>query len=128
MNKSTPPREVLNDLPDYFLGCLIYYEDNPDNMMNWICYDGRQRYRCISRTAAEECARQCQNLTTKDGVGHLMTAHHFLTRAYKSLDKAAAESDVETRIWLELKAVETHRMADAIDILISQRIKRNEPQ
>lgn len=124
MDNSTPPREVLKDLPDFYLGCLIFYEDTPDNAMKWICYDGRQKYRCISRQAAESCARQLYKLTTKEGVGHLFTAHHFLTRAYKAIDKAAAESDIETRLWLELKAVEVRKLADAIDLLTSQKIKR----
>lgn len=123
---STPPHDVLKDLPDYFLGCLIYYDDSPDNSMKWICYDGRQKYRCISRYAAENCAKQLHNLTTEEGVGHLITAHHFLTRAYKAIDKAAAESDTETRLWLELKAVDVRKLSDAIDLLTSQKIKRKD--
>lgn len=120
----TPPRDTLKELPDYFLGCLIYYDDTPDNSMKWICYDGRQKYRCISRQAAENCARQLKNLVTQDGVGHLITAHHFLTRAYHAIDKAAAECDTETRLWLELQALDVRKLADAIDLLISQKIKR----
>lgn len=122
-----PPSTIdLKFIPDYYLGCLIYHEDIEDNTMKWICYDGRTKYRCISRAAAEKCAQQLHHLMTEEGVGHLMSAQHFLTRAWKTLDKAAAESDIETRLWLELKAVETRKLADAIDLLISQRIKRTD--
>lgn len=122
-SKSTPPREVLNELPDYFLGCLIYYDQKEGNSMRWICYDGRTKYRCASRSAAESCARNISGNATDIEVGHLLTVHHFLTRAWRAMDKAAAESDVETRLWLELKAVETRKLADALDTLISQKIK-----
>lgn len=128
MSKITPPPTSTQDpkfLPDYYLGCLLFFEDSQDNNMRWICYDGRQRYRCISKAAAMKCAENLHHLATEDGIGHLMHAHHYLTRAWKSLDYAAAESDIETRLWLELKAVETHKLADAIDLLISQRLPQD---
>lgn len=90
--------------------------------MNWICYDGREKMRCISRASAEQYARSIRLKTTEEEIGHLMSAHHFLTRSWKAIDKAAAKSDVETRLWLELKAVEARKMADAIDLLISQKM------
>lgn len=122
-SNSTPPREVLNELPDYFLGCLIYYDYDEGDSMRWICYDGRTKYRCATRSAAETCARQISRVSTNAQVGHLMLANHFLTRAWKAMDKAAAESDIDTRLWLELKAVETRKLSDAVDTLISQKIK-----
>lgn len=119
---TTPPREVLNELPDYFLGCLIYHDDREGNTMRWICYDGRTKYRCATRASAEACARRIAGYATDEQIGHLITAYHFLTRAWRTIDKAAAESDVNTRLWLELKAVEVRKLADAIDTLISQKI------
>lgn len=119
---TTPPHEVLNELPDYYLGCLIYHDDEEDNAMRWICYDGRTKYRCATRSAAEACARKITRLATDEQIGHLTTSFHFLTRAWRAIDKAAAESDVNTRLWLELKAVEVRKLADAIDTLISQKI------
>jgi len=127
-NKVPPPISSQDPkfLPDYYAGCLLYLDDASDDNMRWICYDGRQRHRCISKAAAMRCAEELHNLITKDGIGHLMHSHHYLTRAWQSLDHAAAQSDIETRLWLELKAVEVHKLADAIDILISQRIKTNQ--
>lgn len=121
---TTPPREVLNDLPDYYLGCLIYYDDTPDNTMRWICYDGHTKYRCISQPAAMNCAAQLNKIATDKQIGHLTLSHHFLTRAWKTLDMAAAASDIETRLWLELKSVEVRKLADALDTLISQKITK----
>lgn len=123
LTKPTPPHEVLNELPDYFLGCLIFRDDDGGDNMRWICYDGRTKYRCATRSAAEACARNIRGMATDEQVGHLTSAFHFLTRAWRAMDKAAAESDVETRLWLELKAVETRKLADAIDTLIAQKIQ-----
>lgn len=120
---TTPPRDVLNELPDYFLGCLIFWDNDEGDNMRWICYDGRTKYRCATRAAAEACARQLKGVATHEQIGHLTSAHHFLTRAWKSIDKAAAESDINTRLWLELKAVEVRKLADAVDTLISQKIQ-----
>lgn len=124
MDKSTPPREILNELPDYFLGCLIFYDEFSDDNMRWILYDGRRKIRCISRPAAEKLAAEIATKITDDGINHLMVAHHFLRRAHQTLDKMANESDVETRLWLQLKALEVRKIADAIDTLIAQQIKR----
>lgn len=124
MDKTTPPREILNELPDYFLGCLIFYDEFSDDNMRWILYDGRRKIRCISRSAAEKLAAEIATKITDDGINHLMVAHHFLRRAHQTLDKMANESDVETRLWLQLKALEVRKIADAIDTLIAQQIKR----
>lgn len=126
ITNSTPPREVLNELPDYFLGCLIFWDNEDNDNMRWICYDGRTKYRCATRAAAEACARNLTNKSNDEQVGHLLTAHHFLTRAWQSLDKAAAKSDINTRLWLELKAVEVRKLADAIDTLTAQKIKNTD--
>jgi len=123
MDKTTPPREILNELPDYFLGCLIFYDESSDDNMRWILYDGRRKIRCISRSAAEKLAAEIATKITDDGINHLMVAHHFLRRAHQTLDKMANESDVETRLWLQLKALEVRKIADAIDTLIAQQIK-----
>ena len=117
-----PPTQELNNLPDYYLGCLIYWEEQGEDTMRWICYDGRTKYRCATRAAAENCARQIRLSATDEECGHLMLAQHFLTRAWRTLDKAAAASDIETRLWLELKAVETRKLADAVDTLLSQKL------
>lgn len=121
-----PSTQDLKFIPDYYLGCLIFYDEFTDDNMRWVCYDGRQRYRCVSRAAAMQMAAELSKLVTTEGIGHLMLSHHFLTRAWQAMDKAAAESDIETRLWLELKAVETHKLADAIDLLISQKSHNNQ--
>lgn len=125
MNKEAylpPSTQDLKLLPDYYLGCLIYWDEQGDDTMRWICYDGRTKYRCATRAAAENCARQIRLTSTDEQCGHLMSAHHFLTRAWRALDKAAAASDVETRLWLELKSVEARKLADAVDTLLSQKM------
>lgn len=123
-NKATPPREVLNELPDYFMGCLIFYDEYGTDNMRWIVYDGRRKVRCVSRSAAEKYAAEVSRLTSQDDINHLMIAHHHLKRAYQTLDKSAKNMDIETRLWIELKAVEIRKIADAVDLLIDQRIKR----
>lgn len=123
-NKLTPPPPQNNTdtVPDFFLGCLIYYDWFSDDAMKWVCYDGRDKVRCISKTAAMNHARSISTITTEDQIGHLMFSHHFLTRAWKTLDKAADTSGVSDRLWLQQKAVDVRKIADAIDILISQKI------
>lgn len=123
-NRITPPDKVLNELPDYFLGRLIYFEDTPNENMKWVVYDGRTKVRCISRTAAENCIRQQVATTSKEQISHLMVGHHFLQRAWKAIDRAAQESDINDRLWLERKSVEVRAMGAALDLLISQKMKK----
>lgn len=114
MKNYPPPSAILDELPDYFLGCLIYYDNDPNNNMKWVCYDGRDRYRCITRSAAESCAKTLKSRNSDLQIGHLQVAYHFLFRAWHILDKAAVESDVSTRLFLEMKAVEVRKIAMAI--------------
>lgn len=125
MNKSTPPREVLNELPDYYLGHLIFYDDGEDDAMRWVVYDGRTKVRCISKAAAEKYISEKVATISDVELNHTMIAHHHLTRAWKALDKEANDSEVEDKIWLELVSVEIRKIADKIDIFISQKINPN---
>lgn len=114
------------ELPDYYLGCLIYRDDVSDDNMRWIVYDGRTYTRCISRKAAEHYAAQIRNQTNEEEIAILMQAHHFLSRAYRTLDKAASMSTIETRLLLERKALEVRMIADTIDATIAQKIPQNQ--
>lgn len=124
-DRNTPPSEVLNELPDYYLGCLIYYDVTEDDNMRWIVYDGRQKVRCISRQVAEAYARKMAAITAPEEVGMLMQSHHFLKRAYKSLDKAAEHANVEDRLVLQYKALEVRKVADLIDTMIAKKIDKD---
>ena len=122
MNKSTPPREVLNELPDYYLGHLIFYDNGDDDAMRWVVYDGRTKVRCISKAAAEKYISEKVADISETEIYETMIAHHHLKRAWKALNKAANDSKVEDKLWLELKSVEVRRIAAQIDTFISQRI------
>ena len=125
MNKSTPPREVLNELPDYYLGHLIFYDDRENDAMHWVVYDGRTKVRCVSKAAAEKYISEKVADISETEINHSMIAHHHLTRAWKALDRAANDSEVEDKIWLELVSVEVRKIADKVDTFISQRIIPN---
>lgn len=125
MNKSPPPREVLNELPDYYLGHLIFYDDRDDDAMRWVVYDGRTKVRCISKAAAEKYISKKVADISETEIYDTMIAHHHLMRAWKSLDQAAIDSKVEDKLWLELVSVEVRRITDKIDTFISQRIIPN---
>lgn len=117
-----PPANNTDTVPDFYLGCLIYYDWYSDDAMKWICYDGRNKVRCISKAAAMNHAQSISDYITDGEIGHLMFAHHFLTRAWRTLDKAAEASGISDRLWLQQKAVDARKIADAIDTLISQKI------
>ena len=44
----------MADLPDYYMGRLSIHDEDSDDNMRWIGYDGLTKVRCVSPTAAKK--------------------------------------------------------------------------
>lgn len=89
MDKSTPPPIVCTDIPDYYLGKLLYYDDDSDDNCRWVVYDGQNKIRCPTRSAAIDYISQTSLSTNDETRRQLLSARLHLNRAMSALDKAA---------------------------------------
>ena len=74
-NKLPPPPNILIDnLPDYYLGYLLYYDDQSDDNCRWVVYDGTNKIRCPSRTAAINYITTTRNAISKEEIARPLTS------------------------------------------------------
>lgn len=93
MNKSTPPPTIVcTDVPDYYLGKLLYYDDDSDDNCRWVVYDGYNKIRCPTRSAAIDYISKTSLSTNDETRRQLLSARLHLNRAMMALDKAADQS------------------------------------
>lgn len=110
----------MAEVPDYYMGRLIINDDNPDETMHWVVYDGLQRVRCISRAAA---IRYCQERAldvTDDALQGLMLAFDKLRNGYMQLDRLASMVPAVDRPTIETISVNIRRVTDQLDTYIAQ--------
>lgn len=102
------------------MGRLIINDDNPDETMHWVVYDGLQRVRCISRAAA---IRYCQERAldvTDDALQGLMLAFDKIRNGYMQLDRLASMVPAVDRPTIETISVNIRRVTDQLDTYIAQ--------
>lgn len=79
----------VTDLPDYYLGCLLYYDDESEDNCRWVVYDGHNKIRCPSRSSAIDYIAQ-QRLDLSDEVARLVVSARLLVnKASKQMHRAA---------------------------------------
>lgn len=77
------------DLPDYYLGCLLYYDEDSEDNCRWVVYDGHNKIRCPTRSSAIDFIAQ-QRLDMSDEVVRLVvSARLFVNKASKQMHRAA---------------------------------------
>lgn len=119
----TPPRD---ELPEYFLGRLIYFDDLSGDQMKWVVYDGRQKVRCVSRKSAEEYCRQMVAKVHPAVNEKLWRIIEHIDTAWQELDKAAQFYPVDARLELERKSLELRMIGQRVDT-IQKQFKLEEP-
>lgn len=117
-DNTIPPQ--IGELPDYYLGRLIYYDDLGDDNCRWIIYDGVNTIRFPSRAAAERYCIEVSLKISDDSIQNLMRSYEYMRRSYLILDKAAQLSPANHRLLLESIALKVRLMADKLDSIIAQ--------
>lgn len=124
--KPTPPPQQFtmdrNDVPDYYCGRLIFYDDS--EAMHYVVYDGLKKVRFATRTAAEKfCIEKAYEIQT-EAFGEISRAFHHLTRASIVLRQLNLKYPMDERVQLESISVNARRMADALDTILAKYIPK----
>lgn len=119
---SLPPPTSNHELPRYFCGRLIYYDQDTDNRMQWVVYDGANVNRFTSEKAAEMwCLKNGVRLSHQT-VQALQYASYKLYQASDSLDKCAAQMPQNDKILTEDVSVTLRRCADRLQMVVNHYI------
>lgn len=102
------------------MGRLIINDDNPNETMHWVVYDGFQRVRCTSKAAAMRYCQERALDVTDDAIHGLMLAYDKIRNGYMQLDKLAAMVPAVDRPTIETISVNVRRVADQLDTYIAQ--------
>lgn len=101
-----PPPPQDRDLPDYYLGMLIVYDDFSPDACKWVVYDGVNRVRCYTRNSAIDYINSRAKLTVDRATELAARARYYIISASNALDKAAAYSGHADRLLLEQLSVD----------------------
>lgn len=89
-----PPHETFSNVPDYYLGCLLYYDTDGEDSCKYVVYDGTSRVRCPTRSSAMDYIRdRHERLSGQDLSARIIDARISLNRAIQQLDQAANETE-----------------------------------
>lgn len=115
----TPPPVHTKPLPDYYLGMLLYYDDESDDNCRWVVYDGHSRTRCVSRKSAIDLISatvlgQAEAKTRS----FLLDARMSFAHAMHQLDNAALHSEGLQRLRLSRTAVKIRPVLVEIDNIL----------
>lgn len=120
MKTTTPPPDLQpNDLPDYYLGFLIFYDEFSEDQCKWVVYDGNTRVRCPTRKDAINyiSERKAENMTTAI-TPRIIDARISLNRAISQLDAAACAAGGLEKLQLERLAVRLKPVLVEIDNIV----------
>ena len=107
------------EIPDYFAGRFIYFDDISPETMRWVVYDGHRKVRFTSRHAAERwCASESLKIHS-EVIDRLMVAYLYADKAKQALEAAASFAN-EMRQEIEFYALEIRKISDKIDTIIAQ--------
>lgn len=120
-----PPRGIMNSLPDYVHGRLIFEDTSGENNCRWVVYDGRRFIRTPSRRAAEQLAAQ-QQKEAHTSLDDVYLAMHHLQRAEESLQTAVKNSSIVHKLTLQAYQTAVGKLSAKIDDFIYQNSHRYE--
>lgn len=105
-----------SDIPDYYLGMLIFYDEFAADNCKWVVFDGASKVRCPSRKEAihyittRHSQRTGLNLDQR-----LIDARIALQHAHQQLLEAAHEASALDQLLLERLAVRLRPVLVEID-------------
>lgn len=99
---------MYNGIPDYYLGCLLYYDDTSDDNCKWVVYDGHSKIRCYTRKDAIDYITESKLNVDDDIRRRLVSARLHINNAHRQLQQAAdlavgAQKLVYDRLSVKLK-------------------------
>lgn len=119
MDNYPPPTNVCTDgLPEYYLGCLLYYDGDTKDNCRWVVYDGHSRIRCVTRDAAVDFIAKNYREDNSKSYTLLVAARMHLQAAYKDLLKASAEATGPKKLCIEQTSARIRPYIVALDNLI----------
>ena len=77
------------DIPDYYLGCLLYYDDETDDNCRWVVYDGHNKIRCTSRQSAVDYITHLRLDRSEEVTRLLVSARLLVNKASEQLHRSA---------------------------------------
>lgn len=122
MNNETTQRgggEQRDQLPDYYLGFLIMFDEFSEDACKWVVYDGTSRVRCPTRASAVDYVTDRYNARRGAGIqSQLIDARISLNHAITQLDAAANACGGVEKSHLQLLAVRLKPVLVDIDSII----------
>lgn len=120
-----PPQGIMNSLPDYVNGRLIFEDTSGTDNCRWVVYDGRRFIRTPSRKAAEQLAAKQQRLLHKN-LDDVYLAMHHMQRAEESLQNAIKNASLETKLHLQAYMQAAGKLSAKLDDYIYQNTHKYE--
>lgn len=120
IDTTPPPRQEQRDqLPDYYLGFLITFDEFSEDACKWVVYDGFSRVRCPTRKAALDYITDRYNTIHESDISsRIIDARIALNHAIEQLDAAARFFVGVERLQLERLAVRLKPVLVDIDNII----------
>lgn len=127
MDNTTPPPSNLNDcsiepldgrtgdIPDYYRGSIIYYDDSSDDNCRWIVYNGHHKVRCPTKRDAYNYINETTMKTNDTTIRLIQQARGHIINAIRLLDKAASYESGAQRLTLEKLSVSWRPLLVEID-------------
>jgi hypothetical protein len=121
MDTLPPPPQIFStdDIPDYYCGCLIAYDDLSDDNCRWIVYDGVSKVRCPNRAAAINYINEhISKLSGRNIKDYILDARISLNHAIRALDKAGDNTHGVEQLMLRKLAVSLRPTLVEIDNIV----------
>lgn len=127
MDNITPPPSNLSDcsiepldsrtgdIPDYYRGSIIYYDDSSDDNCRWIVYNGHHKVRCPTKRDAYNYINETTMKTNDTTIRLIQQARGHIINAIRLLDKAASYESGAQRLTLEKLSVSWRPLLVEID-------------
>lgn len=106
------------ELPDYYLGCLIYYDGDGDDNCRWVVYDGRNYVRCATRRDATDYINKLTDRSEGETRRQLISARIDVNSAIEKMEAAAVMSEPARRLLLQRHAVRLRPVLVDLDNII----------
>lgn len=104
------PVNVATNLPDYYFGQLIYFDEFGEDSCRWVIYDGLRKWRFPTKKAAMRWAEEQKIDFPGTPSARIARVRALIDEAMKTLDLEAdnskpLESEILRKIALELRKV-----------------------
>lgn len=118
--KNTPPPQlyVHEDLPSYYYGKLLYYDEDGKDNCRWVVYDGHSKVRCPTRSSALDYIISTKAEQPTIVQRRLLQARMDINNAYEALRKAADSSAGAEQLLLDRLSVKLRPLLVELDNLL----------